>query len=106
MLFYDAPAHTRLRKVMNAGFTSLAIETMALRIQSIVDALLDKLEKADTVDFIRDFAHPLPASVTAAMLGIDERDCADFMAWSDDIAAFIGSPTASLQTLHAKLKRV
>ncbi len=104
MLFYNAPQHTRLRKVMNVGFTSLAIENMAPRIQSIVDALLDKLEKAHEVDFIQDFARPLPAQITAEMLGIDTLDRADFAAWSDHIAAFIGSPTPSLETAHQAQK--
>jgi cytochrome P450 len=117
LLFVDAPQHTRLRQVMNAGFKPSALQTLAPRIQVIVDGLLDEvtaktraanpaMHPADntsdisfgiTFDFMRDFARPLPALVIAAMLGIDRADRADFVDWSDDVAAFIGSPTPTIE---------
>lgn len=105
LLFVDAPQHTRLRQVMNAGFKPAALQELAPQIQSIVDRLLDQVLKkaADTAsgpvacfDFMRDIARPLPALVIASMLGIAAADRAEFVAWSDDIAAFIGSPTPTL----------
>ena len=101
LLFVDAPRHTRLRQAMNAGFKPAALQSLAPRIQSIVDRLLnDVIASADedmaTFDFMKCFARPLPALVIAEMLGIDSADQAEFVAWSDDIAGFIGTPTPTM----------
>jgi cytochrome P450 len=109
LLFVDAPQHTRLRQVMNAGFKPAALTALAPQIQRIVDELLNTImdnagrsgvtgaESVVNFDFMRDFARPLPALVIADMLGIDGADRADFVAWSDDIADFIGSPTPTIE---------
>ena len=55
-------------------------------------------QQAPGFDIIRDFAHPLPARVIAAMLSVAEADQPQFVAWSDDIAAFIGNLSSSLDT--------
>lgn len=101
LLFVDAPQHTRLRQVMNAGFKPQAMLALAPRIEAIVDDLLDPIiERAargqTEFDFIDDFARPLPALVIAELLGVDPADRAEFIAWSDDIAAFIGAPTPTM----------
>jgi cytochrome P450 len=110
LLFVDAPQHTRLRQVMNAGFKPAALQKLAPQIQSIVDRLLDDILTKTTAasagqfaqfDFMRDFARPLPALVIASMLGIAAEDRSEFVAWSDDIAAFIGSPTPTLDIARA-----
>ena len=105
LLFVDPPQHTRLRQVMNVGFKPAALQALAPRIQSLVDGLLDSVMATTSAihatsasfDFMRDFARPLPALVIAAMLGIDGDDRAEFVAWSDDIADFIGSPTPTIE---------
>ncbi|WP_254926750.1 cytochrome P450 [Janthinobacterium sp. PC23-8] len=99
LLFVDAPQHTRLRQAMNGGFKPAAIQALAPQIQVIVDDLLDKIlaTPSGRFDFMRDFARPLPALVIATMLDIDGNDRAAFVAWSDDIAAFIGSPTPTIE---------
>jgi cytochrome P450 len=101
LLFMDAPRHTRLRHVMSVGFKPAVIQSLAPRIQSIVDRLLSQViasadEATATFDFMTHFARPLPALVIAEMLGIDGADQAEFVAWSDDIAGFIGTPTPTM----------
>lgn len=106
LLFVDAPQHTRLRQVMNAGFKPAALQQFAPQIQGIVELLLDKilvkaaatpLERFGQFDFMRDFASPLSAQVITSMFGINGEDHSEFVAWSDAIAAFIGSPTPTLE---------
>lgn len=102
LLFVDAPQHTRLRQIMNAGFKPAALQSLAPRIERIVDLLLSNIvasagSPTATFDFMQDFARPLPALVMAEMLGIDSTDRAQFVAWSDDIADFIGSPTPTME---------
>lgn len=111
LVFVDAPQHRRLRRVMAAGFGPRAMLALAPQIQSIVDRILDDILDANAggceFDFIADFARPLPALVIAHMLGIDGPDRAQFIAWSDDIAAFIGAPTPTMDiALRAQVSAV
>ncbi len=96
LLFMDPPRHARVRQAMMAGFKPDTMPALAARIRQIVDRLLDRLEGQQTIDFMRDFARPVPALVIADMLAVDPADQQEFMAWSDDIAHFIGSPAPTL----------
>ncbi|MBL8672450.1 MAG: cytochrome P450 [Alphaproteobacteria bacterium] len=99
MVFVDPPVHTRLRGLANKAFTSRAIETMAPRVERIVARLIDDIRRAHpaggTIDLVASFAYPLPATVIAGMLGVPDEDLDRFKAWSDDIAAFVGSAQAT-----------
>jgi len=102
LLFVDAPQHQRLRQVMNAGFKPQVMLALAPQIEAIVDGLLDRIigraeNGRSQFDFMDDFARPLPALVIAEMLGISASDRAEFVAWSDDIAAFVGAPTPTME---------
>lgn len=97
LMFLNGEHHARLRKVMNAGFRAASLQAMTPRIQMLVNRLLEQAVAAQAMDFMRDFARPLPALVIAEMLAIDPADQESFVAWSDDIAEFIGSPTPTLE---------
>src|SRR5262249_35992354 len=43
MLFMDAPAHTRLRALCSAAFTSRRVEVLRSHIQDIADRLIDRV---------------------------------------------------------------
>jgi cytochrome P450 len=96
MLFVDAPDHARLRRVLNAGFRGDVLQRLAPAIGQRVDALLDVVDADAGFDFMEALARPLPAEVMAMLMGIAADDRADFIAWSDDLAAFIGAPLPSL----------
>src|SRR5215831_7281730 len=65
MLFFDAPEHTRLRKLMNKGFTPAAVESLKPQVEKVVDRLLTPLRNEHRIDLLAEFAHPLPAYVIA-----------------------------------------
>ena len=50
-----------------------------------------KARRGEPVDFIADFAYPLPASVIMDLLGVPRADLDRVKVWSDDIALFIGT---------------
>jgi len=50
------------------------------------------------MDFMADFAHPLPVRVIAEMFGILLDDQEDFQIWSDAVADFMGSAQPSIET--------
>ncbi|MEU4546102.1 cytochrome P450 family protein [Nonomuraea dietziae] len=81
MLMSDPPDHTRLRRVVSKAFTPRRIERLRPRVQAIADELIDAFE-GDTVELIDAFAFPLPIIVICELLGVPDRDRADFRRWS------------------------
>ena len=95
MVFRDPPDHTRLRRLFNKAFTPTAVSNLRPNIEDIVAHLIDGMEakatRGETVDYISDFAYPLPASVIMDLLGVPRADLERVKVWSDDIALFIGT---------------
>jgi len=91
MLFMDAPAHTRLRGLATMAFTPARVELLRSHIRSILDDLMAPLLHAGRMDVIGDLAAPLPAIVTAEMLGVPTSDCDRLKAWSADFAEVLGN---------------
>jgi cytochrome P450 len=91
MLFMDAPAHTRLRGLASAAFTPRRVEVLRGHIQEIADDLLDRVQTQGRMDIIADFAAPMPAIVTAEMLGVPTEDHENLKKWSTDFAEMLGN---------------
>jgi len=93
MLFLDAPAHTRLRSLASSAFTPGRVNVLRSHIQQIADRLIDGVteSKAGQTDIIADFAEPLPAIVTAEMLGVPTSDHRQLKNWTADFAEMLGN---------------
>jgi cytochrome P450 len=91
MLFMDAPAHTRLRSLASVAFTPRRVEVLRDHIQQIADGLMDRVQPRGSMDIIADFAAPLPAIVTAEMLGVPTEDHPNLKKWSADFAEMLGN---------------
>lgn len=98
MLFLDSPEHSRIRKLLNKEFTPNMIQRLRPRIQQVVDSLLADVAGKSEIEFMTEFANPLPVRVIAEMLGIPVEDQSDFQIWSDDLASFFGNATSSVDT--------
>ena len=91
MLFLDGATHARLRGLCSAAFTSRRVEEMIEQIQAITDDLIDKPVASGRMDVIADFAAPLPAIVTATLMGLPTSDHVQLKAWSADFAEMLGN---------------
>jgi cytochrome P450 len=91
MLFMDGPAHIRIRGLVSNAFTPRRIELLRSRIQQITDGLLDAVQDKGYMDVIGDLADPLPAIVTAEMLGLSASEWQQFTQWSTDFAEALGN---------------
>jgi pimeloyl-[acyl-carrier protein] synthase len=101
MLFMDASAHTRLRGLASQAFTPARVESLRSHIEGIVNQLLDAVQDRGSVssgavargsmDVIADLAEPLPAIVTAEMLGLPVEDRHKLKAWSANFAEMLGN---------------
>lgn len=91
MMFMDPPAHTRLRSICSSAFTPRRVEELRGTIESIAHDLLDKVAVRGQMDMIADFANPLPAIVTARLLGVPVEDHEQLHAWVLDLAEVLGN---------------
>ncbi len=91
MLFMDAPDHTRLRGLASTAFTPARVEGLRSHIREILDDLLEPLLAAGRMDVIADLAAPLPAIVTAEMMGLPTADADQLKEWSADFAEVLGN---------------
>src|SRR5258708_655922 len=104
MLFMDAPDHTRLRGLASTAFTPARVEILRAHIQEIVDSLFERIIPAGRMDVIADLAAPLPAIVTAELLGVPTADADQLKTWSADFAEVLGNfqhnPDRATRTLQ------
>ena len=91
MLFMDPPAHTRLRSLASQAFSPARVAVLRSHIREIVSRLLDAVQAKGQMDIIHDLAEPLPAIVTAEMLGVPLSDRHQLKAWSADFAEMLGN---------------
>jgi pimeloyl-[acyl-carrier protein] synthase len=91
MLFMDPPSHTRLRSLASYAFGPARVAVLRTHIREIVGRLLDAVESRGRMDLIADLAEPLPAIVTAEMLGVPVEDKDRLKAWSKDFAEMLGN---------------
>ena len=90
MLKLDPPDHSRIRKLVQYGFTNRYITSLEPEIKKIVEDCLDKVHNQDSFDLIEDLAKPLPAIVIAKMMGLPNEDLDQFQAWSEDLLVGVG----------------
>jgi pimeloyl-[acyl-carrier protein] synthase len=93
MLFMDPPAHTRLRKLAAPAFMPARVNGLRDHIQEIATKLIDDVIARGTgrMDLLADFAAPLPAIVTAEMLGVPVEDHVKLKEWSATFAEMLGN---------------
>ncbi|MET8155777.1 cytochrome P450 [Sphaerisporangium sp. NPDC005289] len=68
------PDHTRLRALVQQGFSTGRIEGMRARVQRVADDLVDGFAARGEADLIAELTGPLPVAVTAEMLGVPEDE--------------------------------
>jgi len=99
MVFRDPPDHTRLRKLFSRAFSSRSVREFRPGIEEMVEHLLENLAakhaRGELIDWIADFAYPLPATVIMDLLGVPRDDLQRVKVWSDEIALFIGTAQAA-----------
>jgi cholest-4-en-3-one 26-monooxygenase len=83
MLMMDPPRHTKLRLLVNKGFTPRMIERLHDRIRGIAGGLADQALERGTCDFVVDVAAELPLQVIAEMMGVPHEDRHKVFEWSN-----------------------
>ena len=99
MLTIDPPEQTRYRKLVNKAFTARAVSSLEPVIREISASLIDSFVTKGKVEFVKEFAVPLPVRTIAKALNVPEDRLADFKRWSDDNIAPIGTALSDDQRL-------
>jgi hypothetical protein len=91
MLFLDQPAHGRVRRLAAVAFTPRRVARLREHIREIADRLVADLPAEGGFDVMDRLANPLPAIVTAEMLGVPTADHQLLKSWSQDFAEMLGN---------------
>ncbi|WP_433074747.1 cytochrome P450 family protein [Dactylosporangium sp. CA-052675] len=78
----DPPDHTRLRSLVSKAFTVRRVERLRPMIERIAHAAIDAFAERGEADLIREYAHPVPATVICELLGVPHGHRDDFRLWS------------------------
>jgi cytochrome P450 len=97
MIFMDPPEHTRLRKLLNKGFSQPGVEALRPQVEQIADKLLAPLSNLSQADLVNAIAYPMPVRVISELLGVPETMHDKFLEWSAAIAQFNGSPDRTME---------
>jgi cytochrome P450 len=92
ILDMNPPDHTRLRKLVNKGFLPRLIRNLEPRVQEITRQLIASLRSQSEGDLVSALSGPLPTTVIAEMLGVEDDRLADFKRWSDDLVLGTSRP--------------
>jgi cytochrome P450 len=91
MLFLDNPQHRRVRRLASAAFTPRRVAVLREHIRQITEGLVDALGDGGDIEVMDGLANPLPAIVTAEMLGVPTADHGLLKSWSQDFAEMLGN---------------
>jgi cytochrome P450 len=101
LIFMDPPEHTRLRKLLNKGFSAAAVEGLRPQVEAIVDGMLKPLQHGSEVELMREFANPMPVRIISELLGVPQELHDTFVNWSRAIAVFRGNPNRTVEQARA-----
>jgi cytochrome P450 len=93
ILDINPPDHTRLRKLANKGFLPRLIRALEPRVQEITRQLIAALRSKTDGDLVTSLSGPLPTTVIAEMLGVEDDRLDDFKRWSDGVVLGTSRPT-------------
>jgi cytochrome P450 len=103
LLNADPPEHARQRKIVNRAFTPPKVQALQPRIRAVAHGLVDGFAGRGEVELVAEYAVPLPLTIIAECLGVDEADLPMFKRWSDDFVAGIGNHEMGTDQLRSLL---
>ena len=89
----DGETHTRLRTIVNRGFTPRRMAEQEREIRRVARAFAGQLATAGGGDLQSIFAIPFPTAVIASLLGVDAERRDEFRRWSEQMVLGVFEPT-------------
>ncbi|MFE9041254.1 cytochrome P450 [Streptomyces sp. NPDC012421] len=94
MLNMDPPEHTRVRQIVQRGFTPRAIRSLETVLRTRARAIADEAKAAaaedpdGTFDFVTRVAVELPLQAIAELIGVPQEDRSRIFDWSNKMVAY------------------
>ncbi|AVP97140.1 hypothetical protein C7S18_08010 [Ahniella affigens] len=92
LFFVNPPDHSRLRHVVSRDFTANAIARVRPLAEDYVLTAFRRLEEVGHIDLMEVIARPLPAVITAAVLGLQRADVRELVACSESLFSIFEQP--------------
>src|SRR5215472_16111732 len=83
MLNMDPPRHTKLRSLVNKGFTPRMIAILTEPVRRVCDEIVGAVAGRGRCDFVTEIAAELPLQVIAELIGIPQADRHQVFEWSN-----------------------
>lgn len=101
MVFSDPPRHTRVRAAVHRYFASTAITALRPAIARAVDEALAGARRRGRLEVLTELAVPVPARITAELLGLPVADTELLKRWTADMFELFGAGVASAEVILA-----
>ncbi|MFE0425025.1 cytochrome P450 [Streptomyces sp. NPDC058953] len=92
MLNMDPPEHTRVRQIVQRGFTPRAVGSLRAALQeralAIVAEAVALSRDGGTFDFVSNIAVELPLQAIAELIGVPQEERAKIFDWSNTMASY------------------
>jgi len=88
MLNIDPPEHTKLRSIVNRGFTPRAINNLRAALTERAERIVQTALAEGTGDFVTDVACELPLQAIAELLGVPQEDRRKIFEWSNTMIGY------------------
>jgi len=83
--FIPAPRHTRLRHLVNSGFTLRTVERLRPGVRELVNQLIDARLAEGQMDLVRDYAFPIPLAMICELIGVPLEDAPRIESWARQV---------------------
>ncbi|MFI5961437.1 cytochrome P450 [Streptomyces asoensis] len=89
LLNMDPPEHTRVRQIVQRGFTPRAIRALEGRLRERATAIVDRARAQDgSFDFVTSIASELPLQAIAELIGVPQEDRSRIFDWSNKMIGY------------------
>lgn len=89
LLNMDPPEHTRVRQIVQRGFTPRAIRGLEERLRARATAIVAGARESDaSFDFVTSVASELPLQAIAELIGVPQEDRSKIFDWSNKMIAY------------------
>ncbi|TWV35129.1 cytochrome P450 [Streptomyces misionensis] len=89
LLNMDPPEHTRVRQIVQRGFTPRSIRALEDRLRARAEAIVGAVrDRSEPFDFVTEVACELPLQAIAELIGVPQEDRGKIFDWSNRMIAY------------------
>ncbi|BBJ44195.1 cytochrome P450 [Streptomyces antimycoticus] len=102
MLNMDPPEHTRVRQIVQRGFTPRAIRALEDALRDRAERIVAGARESGSGDFVTDVACELPLQAIAELIGVPQQDRSKIFDWSNKMVAYDDPELAITEEIGAE----